>query len=175
MISDQRILLTKRMLREGLMELLEEKKIHEIHVTELCRVSGINRATFYRHYTQPRDILVDIRQGILEDTQRIPRQTGDLKGWLEALCRYFYDNRRVLCILFETRTDEEFAQMVSRLCNQQLRLEDLPPGVPGEGMELMAYGYAGGFYYILRQWLLEPGRMTPEEVAAVLHHFLTGA
>lgn len=179
MKSDQRVILTKRLLREGLLKLLERKNIDEIRVCELCDASGINRATFYRHYTQPRDILRDIRQSIVEDVQILAEQTRaeeDLAGWLKRLCQYFYDNRKLLCILFETRTDEEFAQMVSQLCNQQLsRLQHTPLGeLDEESVRLMAYGYAGGFYYILRQWLLEPGQKTPEEVAGVMHCFLTG-
>lgn len=176
MKTDQRVVLTKRLLRDGLLTLLETKGIDGIRVSELCQVSGINRATFYRHYTQPRDILKDIRQDIVADVQVLDTQSGDLSQWLEKLCRYFYDQRKLLCILFETRTDEEFAQTISQLCNQQLiRLKNTPLGVlDADSMELIAYGYAGGFYYILRQWLLEPGRKTPEEVAAVMHRFLTG-
>lgn len=50
MKDDQRVTLTKRLLQEGLLRLLETKEIDKINVTELCRESGINRATFYRHY-----------------------------------------------------------------------------------------------------------------------------
>lgn len=175
MKSDQRVLLTRRLLREGLLELLDKKNIDEIRVSELCEASGINRATFYRHYTQPRDILQDIRQEIVQDVQVLDAQPGaDLLSWLKKLCRYFYDRKNLLCILFETRTDEEFAQMVSQMCNQQLMLSTPLGALDPDSMELIAYGYAGGFYYILRQWLLDPGRKTPEQVAAVMHRFLTG-
>lgn len=176
MKNDQRVMLTKRLLREGLLELLETRGIEEIRVSELCAVSGINRATFYRHYAQPRDILKDIRQGIIADVEAIGGTSEEPDRWLVQLCRYFDRNRRLLCVLFETRTDDEFAQTISELCNQQFaRLRQTPlGGLDEDSMRLIAYGYAGGFYYILRQWMLEPGKKTPEEVAAVMHSFLTG-
>ena len=57
MKDDQRIALTKRLLREGLLRLLSKTDLNKISVTQLCIESGINRATFYRHYEEPRDIL----------------------------------------------------------------------------------------------------------------------
>ena len=48
--ENQRITLTKKLLQEGLLRLLETKRLDKISVTELCREAGINRATFYNHY-----------------------------------------------------------------------------------------------------------------------------
>lgn len=54
MKDDQRIALTKRLLREGLLRLLSKTDLNKISVTQLCIESGINRATFYRHYEERR-------------------------------------------------------------------------------------------------------------------------
>ena len=51
MKDDQRTKLTKRLLREALLLLLEKNDINKIAVTQLCQQAGINRATFYRHYS----------------------------------------------------------------------------------------------------------------------------
>ena len=53
--ENQRMVVTKRMLKEWLLRPLDN-----IHVNELCRESGINRATFYRHYETPQDVLVSL-------------------------------------------------------------------------------------------------------------------
>lgn len=44
--------------------------------------------------------------------------------------------------------------------------------VDEDTMRLGAYYYAGGLYYILRQWLTEPIDKTPQEVAVLMCHFL---
>ena len=50
MKSDQRVIITKMMLKEALLKLLHTRQLNKITITDLCRESGINRATFYRHY-----------------------------------------------------------------------------------------------------------------------------
>ena len=69
MKDDQRIALTKRLLREGLLRLFSKTDLNKISVTQLCIESGINRATFYRHYEEPRDILNDIKYEIFQEVE----------------------------------------------------------------------------------------------------------
>ena len=44
--------------------------------------------------------------------------------------------------------------------------------VDDDTMRLGTFYYAGGIYYILRQWLTEPINKTPQEVAVLMYHFL---
>ena len=48
--NDRRVKRTKKLLRDSLFSLLQEKSINEITVTELTDVADINRATFYFVY-----------------------------------------------------------------------------------------------------------------------------
>ena len=50
MKTDLRILKTRESLQHALLSLLKEKPLEKITVAELCRVSRINRGTFYLHY-----------------------------------------------------------------------------------------------------------------------------
>ena len=49
--ENQRTRLTKRLLRESLLELLREKPVDHITVKELCEYAELNRSTFYAYYT----------------------------------------------------------------------------------------------------------------------------
>ena len=49
--ENQRTRLTKRLLRENLLELLKEKPVEYITVKELCEYAELNRSTFYAYYT----------------------------------------------------------------------------------------------------------------------------
>ena len=60
MKTDMRIVLTKQMLRKGLLSLIEKMPLSRINVTELCGASGVNRATFYNHYDSVPMILREI-------------------------------------------------------------------------------------------------------------------
>ena len=58
--ENQRITISKRMLKEGLLRCLKHTEIDKLSISDLCRESGINRATFYHHYQLPKDVLSDI-------------------------------------------------------------------------------------------------------------------
>ena len=49
----QRVAISKRMLKEALLDLLKDKPIDAVTVSELCQMAQINRTTFYRHYETP--------------------------------------------------------------------------------------------------------------------------
>lgn len=64
--NDLRIIRTKKLLRNSLLQLLEEKKFENITVSELAAKAGINRKTFYLHYSSTRDLLDEIQDELLD-------------------------------------------------------------------------------------------------------------
>ena len=56
-MEDNRVRYTKRIIKEKFLELLENKSINKITVTELCLNCEINRATFYRYYDDVHDLM----------------------------------------------------------------------------------------------------------------------
>lgn len=75
--GNQRVMLTKRLLKEGLLRLLQQKELGEINVSELCRESGINRATFYRHYNSPGDVLTEMGAELIGEIKKTPQELAD--------------------------------------------------------------------------------------------------
>lgn len=65
--NDYRIRVTKMLLRKAFVELLLNKPIQSISIKELCDTAGINRGTFYKHYTDIYDLLHQIEEEMLED------------------------------------------------------------------------------------------------------------
>lgn len=53
---DRRIVKTKRAINLALLQLLSEKKVDDITITELTAKADINRKTFYLHYTCVADV-----------------------------------------------------------------------------------------------------------------------
>ena len=72
--TDRRILRTKAALRTALLTLLAEMPFEDITVSKLAELAGINRKTFYLHYTSTRDLQDEIRR---EECQRL----AGLKYW----------------------------------------------------------------------------------------------
>ncbi|MGN1399105.1 MAG: TetR/AcrR family transcriptional regulator [Erysipelotrichaceae bacterium] len=53
-------LITKKDIKDGFLELLDEKGFDKITVSELCQKVGINRSTFYYYYDNMNKLLQDV-------------------------------------------------------------------------------------------------------------------
>lgn len=63
---DQRVRLTRNLLKNALVQLMQEQHIAKISIRAICEVAGINRSTFYVHYTDQYDLLNKIEQEVLD-------------------------------------------------------------------------------------------------------------
>ncbi|MCL2192705.1 MAG: TetR/AcrR family transcriptional regulator [Treponema sp.] len=57
---DRRTRYTQSVIKKIFIELLREKPIEKITVTEICKTAEINRGTFYTHFNDPYDLLRQI-------------------------------------------------------------------------------------------------------------------
>lgn len=62
--------MTRMLIRRAFMELLRQKPIQSISIKELCGLAGINRGTFYTHYTDIHDLLQQIEDDMLADFEK---------------------------------------------------------------------------------------------------------
>lgn len=65
--TDVRIVKTKNAIREALFELMKTKPIGKITIKEISEAAGINRKTFYTHYSTIEDIAIEIEDELLEE------------------------------------------------------------------------------------------------------------
>ncbi len=61
-VPDRRILRTKKAIRQAFLSLLSEHPFEDITVSSLSERAGINRKTFYLHYTSTRELYDEIRR-----------------------------------------------------------------------------------------------------------------
>ena len=66
MPENRRVRMTKRMMKNALMDLLDEKPLEKITVTEICKVADVNRSTFYAYYEDIRALMLEIEDEVLE-------------------------------------------------------------------------------------------------------------
>lgn len=181
MKEDQRIILTKRLLCEALLKLLNTKEIDKIKVTELCETAGINRATFYRHYNQPRDVLSELKT-IVSAELRSLLSAGSVadnpRRSLTVICRYCAERAELMKTLLESGGDDELTHMLNDLYRENLsRIEHFEQqyNIGSEQFMLASYYYAGGIYFILRKWLSSENRLPPEEIANIIYLVISGS
>lgn len=70
---------TKQRIKTAFFDLMEEKNIHKISVSEIVRKADISRATFYLHYLDIYDLLkkteTDIIEQVLEEIAKFDEST----------------------------------------------------------------------------------------------------
>lgn len=173
MQENQRITLTKRMLKEGLLRLLEQKSLDKIHINELCRESGINRATFYRHYETPHDILLEIELDFVGQmvSKQPPKNINEIHQQLENACVYLYAHRDVARILFRCHTDSDLMRGLNELYLHYWNLwkgERQEAQVDPTTAQVVVTLLGGGCYYLMRQWILEDIPKSPQEISKIM-------
>lgn len=177
--ENQRVLLTKRLLKEALLGLLEEKPLSQINVSELCRRADINRATFYKHYAIPQDVLREMEQEIAGELRKLApaEQTPETaKQYMERICAYLHERRALMRILLESKTDEDILEIVSETNRRYWSQfgENNGHGLDEDGAKLMVTFFSAGTYYMIRRWLLDGVEKTPREVADMVFRFVAG-
>ena len=176
--ENQRIVITKRMLKESMLKLLKEKELDTINVTELCREAGVNRATFYRHYEIPRDILMEIQQDFYRELRQkisLPGTLGDIRYVVEQLCIYMNDHQELLRILVQNNSDTDFADFINdtylELAKDYSHMAALKK-LSQEDIQFMTLYSAGGSYFVLRSWIMGSFKKSPQEMADYVYSLI---
>ncbi|WP_455718400.1 TetR/AcrR family transcriptional regulator, partial [Anaerosporobacter sp.] len=88
--GNRRILYTKKVIKESLIELLQEKEIHQITVTDICNKADINRGTFYTHYKDAYDLLQSLEDELFDQILKYALETS-LETHLNTLLINIFD------------------------------------------------------------------------------------
>lgn len=174
MKTDLRITVTRNMVKQALLRLLEHKPIDKIKVNELCAEAGVNRATFYRHYETVQDVLQEIEADVIrampQPGEKI-RSIAQARDYLEAICTHIYEHIGMMRILIRNRTDEEMMQSITGFYRDylDLYLDTLPTGRPDEDTIQIAIALlGGGSHCLMKMCVLGQIRKTPGELADIL-------
>lgn len=173
MKENQRIMVTKKLLKEGLFRLLDKKNIDKVNVTELCRESGINRATFYAHYGTPYDILNEIEHEMIDEIMRNTEHAWKNKGKLdilsstEVMCQYFYDHADLIRVLIRNFSGQDFTRMLNQTYETIIK-SSVAENMDKNDIKLVTAYLAGGGVFLLNTWLQEEVQKTPKEIAQLI-------
>lgn len=176
--ENQRVIMSKRLLKEGLLRMLKTQMLDDVSVSALCRESGINRATFYRHYDSPRDVLVELEMEMIREASRnrqMPGTQREALRYLEDICNYLYENKELVKVLIHAKSDEDLSGIL-REFNQKTWEERDELGadrdLDQDTLGLISTFMYTGSYYLIRRWLTWDVNKTPGEVAALLYQLV---
>ena len=182
---DRRVLRTKRMLRDALAELIEEKGFERITVCDLTERADINRGTFYTHYRDKNDLLRQSEDDIISDITEI--QKGLTKVRLEefidcylynkplpfivTLYDYLRKNGKFVRALMGPKGDPAFMPRLRDIVAKNVKENVLNPKYRENSDKLTDYYisyYATAQLGVIRLWLETGMEESSEEMALIV-------
>ncbi len=171
MAENQRIRLSKKMLKESLTGLLHEKSIHKISVREICDSAQVNRTTFYKYYGSQYDLLEGVESEFLSKIEEYlgrPSIETDLDR-LRKVLTYAMNNLDLCRLLFNNNVDPEFPGRLINLPRiQEMLSQLLADGYDGEELQYMSSFIVNGGYSIIKHWINKEKPEPPETIALLL-------
>lgn len=172
--ESQRVALSKRLLKEAVMELLRKKHISKLSVSEVCERAEINRTTFYRHYQTPHDILLEIELDFVKQFYEAPIvsvKAADMQKYAAYMCSLLYDNRETLKVFIRNNTGSDFTKLFQSFADSFLATRKIlykGVAVDADTLRLMNTYFAHGIYALVRQWIIEDINKSPEDIADLI-------
>ena len=168
-IKDQRVRLTRKLLKDALVQLMQKQHISEITVRSLCELADINRSTFYSHYTDPFDLLHQIEQEVMDNLKSYlekqdyqdnrPLSTQVLIRILE----YLKNNADMFKVLLSENCDFDFQKDIMDL--SQIVSFQLNPKHAARTREYITIFGITGCISLLQKWLQDDMVEPPEKMA----------
>lgn len=156
--NNQRTRLSKLLFKNAIMDLLKEKgSVDKISVREICEKAELNRSTFYAHYNEPKDLLEELENELLQSTEehlKKIREENDAGAhkYILSFLKYIKDNDKHFRTLLIDSADPNFR---TRFMQQSIIMfvENLNITLPKE-IEQYVFSYIlNGSTGIILQWI----------------------
>ncbi|WP_080798013.1 TetR/AcrR family transcriptional regulator [Arabiibacter massiliensis] len=168
--TDARTRYTRMVIKRSFIRLLADKPLGKVTVKELCELSEVSRATFYKYYDDPFDLLDKLEEECLDELRGSVRASADA-GFKDAFTQILAGieaNGEAYRTLFSEHGDPHFP---SRILDA-LYAQSIPPlgdealaGLPPHEQRWLYYFVAQGCSSILAQWIAGGMAEPVDEVA----------
>lgn len=166
--GNQRYAETKEKIQTTFLELLKDRELQNISVSEICKRSGIHRTTFYGHYEDVYDLMDQMLGEMyfrLMDNFKMPEWKNFVGVF--ALVR---DNQSFFTYYLQHEGSRKGVE--HRLPElMQERINEIMKTMGYHSEEELYYHqtfFRGGLMAIMRKWLAGGCRETPEEMDQII-------
>lgn len=177
---DRRVRYTRMVIVSNFVKLLHEKPLPKITVKEICELADINRATFYKHYADPYDLLLQIEQELTADISRYldGMQYSNLGSvsvdLLAGIFGYIRENAQLCSVLLSDSLNLEFRRKIVDFVQQQCvaawsKEMLIAPEKAEYTFTFAAYGSVG----VIQKWLSDGMKKSDAEMAELISTLTT--
>ena len=180
--DDRRVKRTRRLLKQGLAELLRQKHFSDISARDITEKMDLNKATFYLHYKNTYELLQDLETDLLEQAQEmIDRYEYDemedsMRKFFEPLLDFVVENRSVCEALFVNNASSDFTGRVVEFIykNGTEIMKKRFPKISVEDADYVLSFVAFGLIGLLRRWFEKEMSIPKEKLLNIADEMLAG-
>ena len=169
-MENQRVRLTKKMLKNALMELLKDKPIEKINIRELCRKAEINHTTFYKYYGSQHDLLNEIESEYFEELECcLLEDSTEVRDGLTSTLHFLEREKDRWKTLINAVHEEEFAKRLFTLPAISMLLNDYLSTTQDEiKRNYIRLFLCQGGYAIIRYWINNENQESAEDISDMI-------
>jgi len=175
MPENQRVRLTKKLLKDSLVRLLQQSSIHRISVREICDGAGINRTTFYKYYGSQYDLLGDMENDVLLEIEGYLASCGQQPAdaaQLTQIIRYVEANMDICKTLLSNNIDPDFPEKIINLPRIR-ELVALSIDESGQNeLDYVTRFLVDGCFGFIKMWVSKENREPAEYIAGLLNQMV---
>lgn len=164
--------MTKRLIQDSLMKLLQTQSIDEITVTAVCKAADINRGTFYAHYEDVKDCMHTMEQDATKELLAVINEHTDPNS-LQAILTGIFEvvKKRHAVTSFILTTDQDFLMSFIATTKREILAHAQAKfvGIGNREKEYMFEYYLNGIVGAVRYWLKTGLHESPEELASYIN------
>lgn len=175
---DPRIERTRRRLQEALFALARERGVGHIPVSDIAERAGVNRSTFYQHYSDKETLLADALDLVAAEAGA---SLNEIDAWsdhppavLVNFLAHVDDHAELYRRTFaEPGAGVALVRLRSHIDAAVRRLAPTDPEPPDVPVEIAAAGITGSIVGVIGAWLACDPRPGPEVAAKWIWMILT--
>lgn len=168
--DNQRVRLTKTLLKTSLIELMQNKQIHKITIKELCAHAEINRSTFYLYYEDQFALLNEIEDDFLNHVKthliKIEHPSND-RNFLKELLAYIKNNAQIVRILLFRLENLSFQTSFISIAIDTLKL-NLKYEYPDHLADYIYRYLTMGCLSIIKKWIEDDFTLSLDELSDLI-------
>jgi AcrR family transcriptional regulator len=180
--TDRRIRKTKKAIQDALIDLICEKELERITVTELVERADVNRKTFYNHYNDVYDVVDDMEKQHVDKFFDSVKKNGIKKYAKEPnllmheIINEIKDNREMYVLLVNSGDKSRFISKI--IAEEKKILSEVYDGMgtqyDEEWTEYFLNFWASGTMSVFESWMKSDKKRPIEDVALFFDSFLKG-
>lgn len=178
--DDLRVIKTKKILYETLIELMKTKTFEEIKVSDICTKALINRSTFYAHYDDKYELLLEfinsLKEEFINELSKNKNILNTREYYLEMI-RLFLDHienkKDIYNAIMINNRNSIMMDILSSVANNEvikkMESSNISTKVPAN---IIAKFYLGGVLNLGIEWLRDTNKYSKEEIIKYLEILL---